>query len=629
MGALKWRVVASGIILVSMLAACGGGGGDSSGSGDTTPTGDTGGSGTPTAKELDVSGQVDLPGFAETGARWLKISDPNSEQPLYEGPTAANGSYSATITAPVDLDRLVIEAVAPQNPGAYGMAVVSLGATAGANGLKRAQTATRTAARTATKGSPVQANIDAQSTARGMALTAAGRLREGSLAFDTSEQTRVDGIATALASDGVQSCPAQAVAGGPKPRSYDGYLSQCVSWATPMRRAEYDDTLRNDGLRAAQQIATVKILPGNRFGRGFGWANGGVKMLRWMMHYRIPALTTDGYATVENYRLPYEDLVKAVDLILSAERGNCRENALFGAYLASRISNFKQVAAIAVYQERSVYDYSHALTLACRKGTETFDIYNWNFSNITASSDTRNNALLAADCTIIDSWGGETIPLAEFLDKNVGRSVKEVMRIVLPPDSERITLPDSLLNAPAPALKVAALGKPALEAAALGKDETPRGECYFGSTPDACSSFTVAGGERCGDEVDNDGDGEVDEGCPAATPPTDYVVWYMDNVACWSAPRVYATNRAGFDQTQRTCDIPGGGIDCNIDVEKVALRDGFATLAEAQSWFCGQVKTNWYHYWCNSRGARVEVGGGQLYTLAMPCDLSQVPYEYP
>jgi hypothetical protein len=118
---------------------------------------------------------------------------------------------------------------------------------------------------------------------------------------------------------------------------------------------------------------------------------------------------------------------------------------------------------------------------------------------------------------------------------------------------------------------------------------------------------------RCGDN----GDGE------------DYVVWYMDNVRCWDAPRVYATHRDTFNLEEDTCDIPGGGMNCDIKVEKVEMQGGFSTLEAAQDWFCPQITTEWYHYWCNNRGARVEISGGALYTLQIPCDLTDVPYKYP
>jgi len=109
----------------------------------------------------------------------------------------------------------------------------------------------------------------------------------------------------------------------------------------------------------------------------------------------------------------------------------------------------------------------------------------------------------------------------------------------------------------------------------------------------------------------------------------EYVVWYMDNVQCWDAPRVYATHRDTFNLEEDTCNIPGGGINCDIKVEKVEMQSGFSTLEAAQDWFCPQITTEWYHYWCNHRGPRVEIGGGGLYTLQIPCDLTDVPYEYP
>ncbi len=115
---------------------------------------------------------------------------------------------------------------------------------------------------------------------------------------------------------------------------------------------------------------------------------------------------------------------------------------------------------------------------------------------------------------------------------------------------------------------------------------------------------------------------------PPAIPDYDYVVWYMDNVQCWDAPRVYATSKSDFEKEEATCNIPGGGINCDIKVKKVKIGGG-NTLQEAQESFCSQITTRWYHYWCNHRGPRVEIGGGKLYTLQIPCDLSNVPYKYP
>ena len=103
----------------------------------------------------------------------------------------------------------------------------------------------------------------------------------------------------------------------------------------------------------------------------------------------------------------------------------------------------------------------------------------------------------------------------------------------------------------------------------------------------------------------------------------------MDNVRCWDAPRVYATDRDAFNLEQDTCNIPGGGINCDIKVEKVEIQGGFNTLEAAQDWFCPQITTEWFHYWCNGRGPRVEISGGALYTLQIPCDLEDVPYKYP
>ncbi len=144
--------------------------------------------------------------------------------------------------------------------------------------------------------------------------------------------------------------------------------------------------------------------------------------------------------------------------------------------------------------------------------------------------------------------------------------------------------------------------------------------CDFGSDSTKHKVFDPLTGEgpdfdwssRCGD---NGGE--------------DYVVWYMDNVRCWDAPRVYASHRDTFNLEEDTCDIPGGGMNCDIKVEKEEMQGGFSTLEAAQDWFCPQITTEWYHSWCNDRGPRVEIGGGALYTLQIPCDLEYVPYKYP
>ena len=606
------RLAALAVTLSSVLAACGGGGG---GGGDAATPAPTDAA---SPKQIDVSGTVDLPGYAETGVRWIRIRDPNSATSLFEGPTAANGRFAASVTVPADVDRLLVEATAPANPGAVGMALAPLGSGTASQRLPRPSAAR-------IKGVPALIDVNAHSTAQVLSLGALGRLKRGSIALPSDEQALANNIAAALSSDGAQFC---AINGGtesvgstpvgrPTAAWRDDFPGLLAKWQVDSR-TRFDDILRTRGLGAAQQAVTDTVLPGNRWGRGWGWANLDVSSVRTLIRAAVPVLSQNGYNDdAEDYVMPYDDLARVAEIVLYHGRGNCRENGMVGAYLASRIANFKQVAAFAVHGDRYGPDYDHALALACRKGADTYDIYRWNFSQITASANPLNRGLLSADCTVIDPWKGETVTLASFLDQNAGYAVSAVMRIGLPPDSERIMLDDAQLKASPPAEK------------ARETKATDRGECHFASPPDTCSKVTIVGGELCGDAIDNDADGQVDEGCAAPAPVTDYVVWKMDNVACWSAPRVYATDRAGFDSSQRTCDIPGGGTNCNLAVDKVPLRDGFETLWRAQSWFCGQIKTNWYHYWCNDRGARVETTGGALYTLAMPCDLSKVPFEYP
>ena len=123
-------------------------------------------------------------------------------------------------------------------------------------------------------------------------------------------------------------------------------------------------------------------------------------------------------------------------------------------------------------------------------------------------------------------------------------------------------------------------------------------------------------------EIRNDG---IDQNCDGVDSTNEYVVWYMDNVRCWGAPRVYATSRDSFIREEDTCNIPGGGTNCDIKVEKIELRGGFNTLEAAQRWFCPKITGRINHYWCNHRGPRV-IANGIKYTSQIPCDLTDVPW---
>lgn len=108
----------------------------------------------------------------------------------------------------------------------------------------------------------------------------------------------------------------------------------------------------------------------------------------------------------------------------------------------------------------------------------------------------------------------------------------------------------------------------------------------------------------------------------ACAPPVEYVVWYTSNVCCWGAPHIVISDRDGFNAPDLRSNWPGGGISPTEPLTKVELQGGFATYEEAQAWFCPQL-TSWsYHYWC---GRHYQAMGGNWQVGAGTCDLSVLP----
>jgi hypothetical protein len=181
------------------------------------------------------------------------------------------------------------------------------------------------------------------------------------------------------------------------------------------------------------------------------------------------------------------------------------------------------------------------------------------------------------------------------------------------------------------------------------------GECY---TP------IVIEVEICDDGIDNDGDGQIDEGCEepygaccdgggTCTTVTEaecaqsggtyagdytncsadlcsqpeYLIWYTGNVNCWGAPWLYISERESFNETGYRCNYPGGGIDCSQELEKVEVQGGFATWSEAADWVCPKITGAHFSYWCGGPRAHWIVTGQTLdFRLGIGCgDLSHVP----
>ncbi len=104
---------------------------------------------------------------------------------------------------------------------------------------------------------------------------------------------------------------------------------------------------------------------------------------------------------------------------------------------------------------------------------------------------------------------------------------------------------------------------------------------------------------------------------------SDWLVYYLDNVSCWSAPNLYITSRSDFEQWRATASYSGGGVDYTVQAIKVEIQGGFATQQEAEDWLCPQLESRFLHYWCGEHiWAR-----GRYWSLFVGCDTSQLPVD--
>jgi len=106
-------------------------------------------------------------------------------------------------------------------------------------------------------------------------------------------------------------------------------------------------------------------------------------------------------------------------------------------------------------------------------------------------------------------------------------------------------------------------------------------------------------------------------------PADDWLVYYTDNVRCWSAPGLHIATRTEFETWRATASYSGGGIDYSIEAIKVELQGGFASRADAEAWLCPRFESRFNHYWC---GVHVWMDG-QYWWPKVGCDLSGLPVD--
>ncbi len=566
------------LIITAFLVSCGSGGGG----------GDNGSDGVDAEFKAVISGSVVLPSYSPAGRLWIEIEDLDTKDTLYKGATEIDGSFSVSIANSKEEDKILIQAIAPENPEALAMALVDLKGTASSR-----QVASKSQAnQKALKEKNYSVSVNSRTTAEVVVLSAAGALKD-LVPFSPEEKKIIEDIASDLEKNGAQFCSANPESNETDPVSYEGDLKPILTiryssgHSLPVRK-NFDEILQSQGLQAAQQDAYNTIWAGNRGDAGFGWANGWVSHTRTMIKAIVPELTKDGLTEHEAYVMKSSDLERIADIIMSEGYGNCRENAFVGAYIASRLKKFKQVAVMQIFKGGYVYNSSHAVALACEEGAETYDIAKWRFTTITDSKSPLSAGILGANCTIIDPWNNETLPLDQFLDKKIGYLVNDLMPIKLEDDATRVSN-KSTSNIQIDSQFV-------LSARTAGT----RPECSFGSPPDACSVFVMPGVEMCDNGINDDTDLLTDCDDPdcanddACNVVIKYVVWlHEDSRTCCSgdfdgvAPYQYH-----------------GTVEEQVDQGAIVLNT-FDSSVEMSDWTCTRTvhrAYNWISHWAELRG---------------------------
>jgi hypothetical protein len=235
-----------------------------------------------------------------------------------------------------------------------------------------------------------------------------------------------------------------------------------------------------------------------------------------------------------------EELEYAADIIVNPNGitggyGNCREKGIVGAYIASRFSEFKQVAYVAA--ETELYSHTHGFAVACQADENVWDINQ--LLEIWEAGVPVPEGLYQADCMIIDPWAGITKELTPEVTASLKwKWIEHVMKVDL---SEQ----NLNMNINRFALKSFTRN----EKESFVSESVPE---YSEISYAICEPFTIPGSyELCDDGVDNDGDGDVDcddSDCDCDVPEyKQYHVFKRSGTGYRKMWGGYAEYRAGYD----------------------------------------------------------------------------------
>ncbi len=404
------------LILYSLLGLVGCGGGSQSNGDSNSPTDSS-------SKSIAISGEIDIPNYS--ASKTLVLVSGSNNQSFYAGAIDPDEKINIEFKIPATETYLLISAVVADNPEAFTMAFINLEEDIASNKTFNNNKLVRKPDSRDSSINLFPVRIDAESTAEVLVRNSTGKLgTDEADVLSPNELAVKKVIQTELLKSNPQFCSVGA------PPEVNSQLRELSSSRVVTIRGRFDeilsqpDKLSLDKLKEAEQIAASNVWSDNRIPI-WNPLSPSVKSARAAIKAVAPdVITLDGF---EIGTISFNDLELIAQIIMDQGWGNCREKAIMGAYIASRLNEFKQVAIVGFKTTLS----NHAVAIACKEDSKVWDINGWWFVP-TTTQEMKDYINYDADCVVIDPWKGETVALTpEYVSKQNWKFVLRVLTVDL------------------------------------------------------------------------------------------------------------------------------------------------------------------------------------------------------
>ncbi len=352
---------------------------------------------------LSLSGTA-LLNSAGPGEPLLVVVQTLDARTLGVTPTDTEGRYRLSIPAPEGVERLLVGALLPAEPGRRALAVIDVGGSNSGAALKASEPS-------------YQLDLDERSTAATLVLATTGDLRQQMQALQQRYASEIELVGQAWAGAPISVCsaPASGTTGGNEMLVND--VLRQIAENHPIETGSVSlmqrlFALSGEGgsvearLRAMQAAASESVWSGNapRLTGNVDFLLGllGVPLARAALAAREGE---EFFGGIREDDLSQQKLRRLATIVGQHGWGNCREKAYLGAYIASLVPEIKQIAVVGVGRH-GLGD--HAMAVACLDGPEVYDLTDmWaTDSSQEAGYSHRIPAGVEGRCWVVDPWLG-------------------------------------------------------------------------------------------------------------------------------------------------------------------------------------------------------------------------------